>query len=118
MPLLRPTCISLLVAFSACLCAQQGGTISGTVADVTGKGIPNAVVTVRNEAGGAPRMAAADADGKYSVTGLADGSYQLEAAAPSFAISRRNGVKVSAAAPVNVSMSLNVNELAQSITVE
>ena len=98
--------------------AQQRGTISGVVGDVTGKGIPNAVVSVRNEAGGAPRMVAADSEGKYSVTDLADGSYTLEAAAPSFSTSRRTGVKVTQTAPVNVPMSLNVSELAQSITVE
>jgi iron complex outermembrane receptor protein len=98
--------------------AQQSGTISGTVGDVSGKGIPNAVVTVRNEAGGAPRMAAADSEGKYAVKDLPDGSYQVEAAAPSFAPSRRNNVKISAGATVNVQMSLNVSELAQSITVE
>src|SRR5689334_25073722 len=96
--------------------AQQRGTISGVVGDVTGKGIPNAVVTVRNEAGGAPRMVAADSEGKYAVKDLAEGSYQIEAAAPSFALSHRNGVKVTGTGATNVSMSLNVSELAQSIT--
>jgi iron complex outermembrane recepter protein len=98
--------------------AQQAGTISGVVGDVTGKGIPNAVVTVRNEAGGAPRMSAADAEGRYSVSGLTEGSYTIEASAPSFASSRRTGVKVAANGTANVAMSLNVSELAQSITVE
>jgi iron complex outermembrane receptor protein len=98
--------------------AQSSGIISGTVTDVTGKGIPNAVVTVRNEAGGAPRMAAADSEGRYTVKDLAEGSYQVEAAAPSFAPSRRTAVKVTRGGTVNVQMSLNVSELAQSITVE
>jgi iron complex outermembrane receptor protein len=98
--------------------AQSSGTISGTVGDVTGKGIPNAVVTVRNEAGGTPRMAAADSEGRYAIKDLPEGSYQVEAAAPSFAPSRRTGVKLTSGNTVNVQMSLNVSELAQSITVE
>ena len=110
-------CAVFLLGVSSVL-AQQSGTITGVVADVTGKGIPNAVVTVRNEGGGAPKMAATDSEGKYSINDLAEGSYQVEAAAPSFALSRRSGVKVTAAGAANVTMSLNVNELAQSITVE
>src|SRR6185295_14883366 len=82
------------------------------------KDSPNAVVAVRNEGGGAPKMAATDSEGKYSIKDLTEGSYQVEAAAPSFAVSRRNGVKVTAVGAANVTMSLNVNELAQSITVE
>jgi iron complex outermembrane receptor protein len=116
MQLIRRICAVLLFATAAI--AQQSGAISGSVTDVTGKGIPNAVVTVRNEAGGSPRMVAADSEGKYAVKDLAEGSYQIEAAAPSFALSHRNGVKVTATGATNVSMSLNVSELAQSITVE
>jgi iron complex outermembrane receptor protein len=85
---------------------------------VTGRGIPGAVVTLRNEAGGAPRANTADAEGKYSVTGLPEGSYSVEASAPSFSTSRRTGVKLPAGATVQVAMTLNVSELAQSITVE
>ena len=116
MQLMSRICAVLLLVASAI--AQQSGTISGSVTDVTGKGIPNAVVTVQNEAGGVPKMVAADSEGKYSVRDLADGSYQIIAAAPSFAVSRRSGVKVTAGTAANVSMSLNVSELAQSITVE
>ena len=95
----RICAVFLLGVFS--VFAQQSGTITGVVADVTGKGIPNAVVTVRNEAGGAPKMAATDSEGKYSIKDLTEGSYQVEAAAPSFALSRRNGVKITAAGAAN-----------------
>lgn len=101
--------------------AQSGagtGTLSGTVMDVSSKPIPNAVVSVKNEATGAPRIVAADAEGKFSVGGLAAGSYTVEASAPSFTSSRRTGVKVTAGGADSVNMSLNVGELAQTITVE
>lgn len=97
---------------------QGGGSISGAVNDVTGRGIPNASVTVRNESGGASRTVSADAEGKYMVNGLADGSYMVEATAPSFSASRRTAVKVTAMSPTTVSMALNVSEIVQSVTVE
>jgi iron complex outermembrane receptor protein len=101
--------------------AQSGGgtaTVTGSVMDVTGKPIANAAVSVRNEATGTPRLVAADTEGHFSVSGLADGIYTIEASAPSFTTSRRPGVKLTAGASVNISLSLNVGELAQSITVE
>jgi iron complex outermembrane receptor protein len=115
-------CIFLFAAGSASrLNAQTGsgsGTITGTVADVTGKAIPNSAVTVRNEATGATRQATADTEGKVSVGNLAEGTYLVEASAPSFTTSRRSGVKVTAGSSQNLTISLNVGELAQSITVE
>ncbi len=98
--------------------AQPPGTISGAVTDVSGKGIPSAVVTVRNQSGGAPRTSAADSEGKYSIAGLPEGVYSVEASAPSFAVSRRAAVKLAPGGSAVVPMSLNVSELAQSITVE
>jgi iron complex outermembrane recepter protein len=59
-----------------------------------------------------------DQEGKFVVAGLAAGTYTVEAAAPSFATSRRTGVKVAANGTAAVNISLNVGELAQSITVE
>src|SRR5579883_1820075 len=109
----------LLAAFSIYAQSAAGaGRIAGTVLDLTGKPIPNAVVTVRNEAGGAPKLVTADQEGKYSVSGLPAGTYTVEAAAPSFTPSRHAGVALAADATQSVNLSLNVSELAQSITVE
>jgi iron complex outermembrane receptor protein len=106
---------------AASLQAQSGdgsATVSGTVNDVAGKPIPSAAVSVRNESTGSARQATAGTDGRFSVTGLPEGLYTIEASAPSFATSRRTGLKLAADGTENVSMSLNVGELSQSITVE
>jgi iron complex outermembrane receptor protein len=111
----------LCAAAPRALHAQQGanpGSISGRVLDTSGAPIVNAAVSVRSESGGAPRMVPTDTDGKFSVTGLAEGVYTVDASAPSFTPSRRTGVHVGAGAVENVTISLNVGELAQSITVE
>src|SRR5579885_889443 len=113
-------CAALLLAAISIHAQSAAGTgrIAGTVLDLTGKPIPNAVVTVRNEAGGSPKLVTADQEGKYSVSGLPAGTYTVEAAAPSFTPSRHAGVTLAADATQNVNLSLNVSELAQSITVE
>ncbi len=116
-----------MLALGACLflCASlqaqsgdRAATIAGTVVDVSGKPIGNAAVSVRNESTGSPRQIVTDTEGKFSVSGLPEGVYTVEASAPSFSPSRRGGVKLAAGATENVSLSLNVSELAQSITVE
>src|SRR5262245_59006235 len=107
--------ICMMLSSSLALQALNGGSIKGIVTDVTTKAIPRAVVSVRNEGGGVPRIISTDEDGKFSVESLAEGSYTIEASAPSFAPSRRTGVKVSASQSAEVTMSLNVSELSQSI---
>src|ERR1035438_2502144 len=109
-----------------CLCGlarlqAQGGdaaNVIGTVVDVSRKAIPTAAVSVRNESTGAARQVTSGADGKFSVTGLPAGTYSIEASAPSFATSRRTGVKLAAGATGDVSIALNVGELSQTVTVE
>jgi iron complex outermembrane receptor protein len=103
---------------STALLAQSAGTLAGVVSDVAGKPIGSAAVSVRNEATGAPRLLKTDAAGKFSISELPEGSYTIEATAPSFASSRRTGVKLTAGGKADVALSLNVGELAQSITVE
>src|SRR5215813_2542053 len=106
--------ICALLASSLLLQGQSTGSIKGVVTDVTTKAIARAVVSVRNEAGGAAKIIATDDEGKFSLDSLAEGSYTIEASAPSFAPSRRTGVKVSASQSAELTMSLNVNELSQS----
>jgi iron complex outermembrane recepter protein len=111
---------------AVCLCglvrlqAQPGDAagVTGTVVDVVGKGIPNAAVSVKNDATRSARMAMSATDGRFSVTGLPAGTYSVEASAPSFATSRRTGVKLASGGTENVSIALNVGELSQTVTVE
>jgi len=111
---------------AVCLCglarlqAQAGdaATVTGTVVDVAGKGIPAAAVSVRNESTGTARQTTSGTDGKFSIAGLPVGAYSIEASAPSFASSRRTGVRLAAGGTEDVSLSLNVGELSQTVTVE
>jgi len=98
--------------------SPDGAAISGTVQTVAGRPVSGADVVIMNESSGAPRNVSSDQDGKYSVTGLAAGSYTVVVTAPSFTASKRTGVKLAADSAETVDMSLNISELAQSITVQ
>jgi hypothetical protein len=98
--------------------AGAASTISGSVLDVSGKPIPGADISAKSESSGLQRIVVADQSGKFSISGLAAGLYTVEASAPSFAPSRRTGVILTANGTQDFSISLNVGEIAQSITVE
>src|SRR5581483_4505584 len=108
----------LFAAGAAVLHAQDNATISGSVLDVAGKGIPGAAVSARNDSTGTLKMIATDTEGKYTFSNLADGVYTVEASAPSFTSSKRSAIKVAKGGTETINLSLNVGELAQSITVE
>jgi carboxypeptidase family protein len=58
---------------------DSAATVSGTVADASGKPLPNAKVSVRNSATGQSSEAQADSDGHFSIPGLAAGEYEIVA---------------------------------------
>lgn len=68
----------------ALLRAQAGAALSGTVTDSTGKTVSGAKLTVKNLASGQTAQAETNADGKYSVTNLAPGEYELSVVAEGY----------------------------------
>jgi iron complex outermembrane receptor protein len=108
------------VAASSCLQAQPAGdaVLSGTVLDQAGKAIPSAVVTLKRESAGLIRTLNTDGDGRFSATGLPAGTYVIEVSAPGFAITRREGLQLATGRPEDISISLKIAELAQTVNVE
>ena len=76
------------VAAQAQAPADQPATASvhGQVADPSGARIPGALVTVTNAMGVPVKSATANGTGEYSITGLAPGSYIVEASHGGFAL--------------------------------
>ena len=99
--------------------AQNGeGKLSGAVLDQVGKPIPGAIVTVKGQGGPVSHTAISDPDGRFSVGGLATGLYTVEVISPGFARNTRLGVPVSASGSQEISITLNVDAVSQSITVQ
>src|SRR4051794_33905995 len=60
------------------LSAQSTGTLTGTVNDASGTGVPSAAVTVTPVAGGPSQRVLTGPNGTFSVTGLPPGTYRVE----------------------------------------
>jgi tetratricopeptide (TPR) repeat protein len=58
--------------------AQGGGTLSGTVLDMTGKPYPDVSIYLKNTENGKEVTVATDAKGHYSAPGLAGGTYNVD----------------------------------------
>ena len=98
--------------------AQQAATIAGTVIDQAAKAVPEAAVVIRPESSlGAPHTATTDAEGRFSVANLAPGVYTIEVTAPGFAKAVRTGGQLNAGATLDVPITMSVESLATSITV-
>src|SRR5207253_7388922 len=105
---------ALFCAALAPLYAQQGG-LAGSILDQAGKAIPGATVTVKNDTAIASTTTT-DSNGHFAATGLAAGTYNVEATAPGFARGIRVGAPVGAGKSDEVSITLNVDPISQSVT--
>ena len=113
--------VSLLLMESGLtpLRAQEGAaTIAGTILDQVGKVIGAAWVTVKSDSTAFNRAVTTDSEGHFSAGGLAAGTYTIETSAPGFALNTRRGVSVSAGASEDVSITLYVDAISQSVTVQ
>jgi iron complex outermembrane recepter protein len=112
-------CLLIIQSGLEPLRAQEGvATIAGTVLDQAGKVIPAATVTLKNDTSADIRTAITDAEGHFSAAGLAAGTYAIETTAPGFALNLRRGVQVFATGSEDVSITLNVDSISQSIIVQ
>ncbi len=111
--------VSVFVLISFTSYAQQlSGTLTGTAVDPKGGVLPNAAISIRNEATGATRYITTDAQGHFSVAGLPLARYTVEASATGFATTVRHGIQLTADQPQDVSLSLNVGNVSQQVTVQ
>lgn len=99
---------------------QQGatGSINGNVLDSSGGAIGKATVAATNSSTNEVKKDMADAQGHFSVAGLAPGLYSVEISAPGFAAETRKDVQVSPGQTVDLSIPLKINSQSQVVMVE
>src|SRR5215510_7452321 len=84
--------ITFLV-MNACLLGQTPtATLSGVVRDSSGAVISGAKIRVNNIATGATRATVTDSDGRYSLTNLDPGPYELQADMSGFKTAARRDI--------------------------
>ena len=97
--------------------AQDTTTLSGTVADPTGKVISGATVTATNTANGTARSVTTGDNGAYVFTQITPGTYSLRAEAPGFKVSVQDNLELLVKTPATVNFQLEVGSVNETVTV-
>jgi hypothetical protein len=111
-------CALLFGAGTMPLPAQSNGTITGTVVDQAGKSVDGAKVAVKTATGSVAGDATADAEGHFTVNGLAAGTYTVDTVSPGFALNTRRDVPVTAGGSEALAITMYVDAISQSVTVQ
>ncbi|MDP9039453.1 MAG: TonB-dependent receptor [Acidobacteriota bacterium] len=112
---------SLLAGIAHPLAAQATSApaaISGTILDPSGAPLPGAVLLLREESSGVSRKLTSDAQGRFSVTGLAPGRYTVQVDAPGFMTALRTNLQPASGRTQDLSISLALGNVSQQVTVE
>jgi Carboxypeptidase regulatory-like domain len=99
---------ALLLATSAFSQIAGTGNIQGTITDSTGAVIPNASVTLTNQATQVKRVTTSNSAGAYLYPGIPIGTYNLQVAAPSFKTYVQSGIVLEVGSNIAVNASLTV----------
>jgi iron complex outermembrane receptor protein len=113
-------CLAVLCGTHLSVYGQQmsSGALQGTVVDPKGQPVVGASVTVSDASQKMVGKTTSGAEGKFSVSGLAMGSYTVVAAAPGFAPKVSHGVTVGSGMTPSISVSLAVASVDEEVTVE
>ena len=93
-------------------------SIAGTIVDPSGAVVPNARITVRNDATGQVLAATSDGHGAYTVTNLPPGTYTVNAAAQGFQAETQSNVIVDPNIGRQVNFTLKAGSSTTTVRVE
>lgn len=114
---------SLLIAFSVLLFAPAmfgqtfKATIVGQITDSNGAVVPNATVTIIQEATNISQRTNADENGNYVITQLDPGTYRVRVELDGFKSAVRNGVILETAQSLRFNVVLEVGELSAEVII-
>ena len=96
--------------------AQSNGNIDGTVEDASGGVLPGVTITATDPSSGAVRTAVSDGRGRYAITNLAPGRYEIRGALSGFTTDTAT-VSVTAGGTAMADFTLTIAPLAETVTV-
>lgn len=106
----------IILGASLSLCAQSA-QITGLVTDPAGNAVPGAAVSVTNVDTGIRNDVMTNEQGYYTVLFLNPGHYQIRVQKQGFKVLERPAIELNIAQIARVDLSLQLGELAESITV-
>ena len=108
----------LLTIFTVCAFAQRDlGTITGTVTDPQGAVVPNAKITITEDATGLAYEVVASGTGDYIRPALKPGIYTVTAEAPGFRRVAQKNVVITGGDRVGVPLLLPVGEITETVQI-
>ena len=108
----------LLGAFPSQVYGQvAGATLSGSITDSSGGGIPKAAVSIRNTATDVTRETISDSAGYYTAPNLLPGSYDITFTAPGFATVVQEGITLTVGAVRTLDLTMAVGQVTQKVEV-
>jgi outer membrane receptor protein involved in Fe transport len=113
----RALLVCLLACATPALAQQTSGNITGRVLDDQGAAVPGATVTATSGATGFVRSDVSDAEGVYRLNALPVGTYDIVAELQGFTRVEQKGLVVNVGQTVDVTISLKVAQVAETITV-
>jgi carboxypeptidase family protein len=93
-------------------------TILGTVTDMTGAGVPETAVQVKNVGTGITQSTVSDAVGRFTVPDLGIGEYEVQASKAGFSTVVHKGITLTVGSQAVIDFSLPVGQQTQTVTVE
>jgi hypothetical protein len=108
---------AMLMFLSVSVLAQTTGSISGEVRDEKQAIIPNATVTVRDVTTNQARTAQTDQDGRYRLTGLSVGDYEVSIEAAGFAKYVQSGITLALNQPAIVDVTMKTGGVSEVVNV-
>ncbi len=112
------------LSFLALVCTHSAwaqvlyGSVTGTVTDQSGAGVPKAHAAVTNRATGVVREADADDTGHYTITDVSPGQYDLKITASGFKPLTQTNLAVAVNTVTNGDAKLQVGAVSEQVTVE
>src|SRR5712691_54626 len=107
----------LLTPTSPAVAQITSATISGTVKDQTGGVLPGVDVVIKNLDTGLSRSVVTDANGYFTVPGLAPGRYEARASLQGFTTAVQTGIVLEVAQQAGLNVVLKLGTTAETITV-
>jgi hypothetical protein len=114
------TCLLAFVLLaSVCYGQQLTGTLSGTVYDSATAAVPNAKVSLKNEASGDVRTTVSNGVGYFSVTAVQPGSYTVNIEAQGFKTWEQTGITMSEGESHSIAnIKLQVGQVSETVEIK
>jgi outer membrane receptor protein involved in Fe transport len=108
---------ALMAIAGATAWGQTTATLSGVVRDPSGAVVPETKISARNSSTGATRETTSDSEGRYSMTNLEPGEYEVRAERQGFRTAVQRGVILTVGGTAAIDPVLTVGQLTEFVEV-